>query len=61
KVEVAPEAWNAPGFNKDALAKKVGENLTAVLTLRAKVELMEPGALPRTEGKAKRVIDLRKE
>ncbi|MCK4717150.1 MAG: phenylacetate--CoA ligase, partial [Thermoplasmata archaeon] len=50
KVEVAPEAWNAPGFNKDALAKKVGENLTAVLTLRAKVELMEPGALPRTEG-----------
>jgi len=61
KAEVDAGTWNSPGFNKESLAKKVSENLTAVLTLRAKVELMEPGALPRTEGKAKRVIDLRKQ
>ncbi|MDG6220364.1 MAG: phenylacetate--CoA ligase [Candidatus Thermoplasmatota archaeon] len=61
KVEVDENTWKKPDFNKDSFSKKIVENLTAVLTLRAKVELIEPGGLPRTEGKAKRVIDLRKQ
>ena len=60
KAEVSPETWKTPDFNRDKLTKEVVGNLTAVLTLRARVELVEPGAIPRTEGKAKRVIDLRK-
>ena len=34
--------------------------LQSTLNIHAKVRLMEPGALPRSEGKAKRVIDNRK-
>jgi len=39
--------------------KKVQTDLMATLGIRAKVELVEEGSLPRSEGKAKRVIDLR--
>jgi phenylacetate-CoA ligase len=43
-----------------ALQAKVQENLKAVLAINARVELLEPGTIPRGAGKAKRVIDLRK-
>ena len=46
-------------LNDQELLKKVQTDLTAALGIRAKVELVEEGALPRLEGKAKRVIDLR--
>jgi phenylacetate-CoA ligase len=46
-------------LNDQDLLKKVQTDLLATLGIRAKVELVEEGALPRTEGKAKRVIDLR--
>lgn len=39
--------------------EKVQTDLMATLGIRAKVELVEEGSLPRSEGKAKRVIDLR--
>jgi phenylacetate-CoA ligase len=54
KVEVPKNKLNDP-----ELLKKVQTDLMATLGIRAKVELVEEGALPRTEGKAKRVIDLR--
>jgi phenylacetate-CoA ligase len=38
----------------------VEENLRSVLMIRVRVELLAPGSIERTEGKAKRVIDLRK-
>jgi len=60
KVEVDEKFFNSPGYNPEAFARLLGEELTSVMTVRAKIELMEPGSLPRTEGKAKRVIDLRK-
>ena len=60
KVEVDPDMWNSPGFDKDAFTEKVSENLKAVLTLTARVELLAPGSIERSEGKAVRVIDLRK-
>jgi phenylacetate-coenzyme A ligase PaaK-like adenylate-forming protein len=42
--------------------KQVQTDLQAVLSINADVELVEFGTLPRSEvGKARRVIDLRKE
>ena len=57
-MEVSDEYWNR--VDLDWLNKKVSDALQASLTLRARVELLSPGTLPRTEGKAKRVIDRRK-
>ena len=56
KVEVAADFTG----DRTKLLKEAGETLTASLTLKAKIELMDPGTLPRSEGKSKRVIDLRK-
>ena len=60
KVEVTEKTWN----DKDALmklSKELAEELQAVLTVRAKLELVEPNAIPRSLGKAQRVLDLRKQ
>ncbi len=59
KVEVEESFFRSSEYNPETFAKALGEELTAVMTVRAKIELMDPGTLPRTEGKAKRVIDLR--
>jgi phenylacetate-CoA ligase len=57
KVETAPER-----VNDINLLKQVQTDLQAVLSINADVELVEFGTLPRSEvGKARRVIDLRKE
>jgi phenylacetate-CoA ligase len=55
KVEVAADRLNDP-----KLLKQIQDDLLAVLGIRADVELLAPGSLPRSEvGKARRVIDLR--
>jgi phenylacetate-CoA ligase len=59
KAEVEPKFFNSDKYDAARLKKKVEDELQAVLTLRARVELLPPGSLPRTEGKAKHVIDLR--
>lgn len=43
--------------NLDELAKKVEEEIYAVLNLHVPVEIVKPNSLPRSEGKAKRVIE----
>jgi phenylacetate-CoA ligase len=43
-----------------SISRKVSKELQRVLNLTAEVELVEPGTIPRSEGKAKRVIDMRK-
>jgi phenylacetate-CoA ligase len=40
--------------------EEIIEKLRAEIQVRPKVELVEPGTLPVSEGKAKRVIDKRK-
>ncbi|MBO8138345.1 MAG: phenylacetate--CoA ligase [Desulfotomaculum sp.] len=62
EVQVEPTAEAFTGHYKDlqALEEKVRNSLYTVLSLRAKVKLVEPGSLERFEGKAKRVIDKRK-
>jgi phenylacetate-CoA ligase len=59
KVEVDERFSKLPEYDPAAFAKRLGNELTAIMTIRVRIELMEPGSLPRTEGKAKRVIDLR--
>ena len=54
KVETPKNKVNDP-----ALLKKAQDEILAVLGINADVELVEEGTLPRSEGKARRVIDLR--
>lgn len=44
----------------ETLEKKIAREMQNTLSISAKVRLVEPGALPRFEGKAARVIDKRK-
>ena len=41
--------------------RRIEDELFETLRLKAKIELVAPGEIPRSMGKAKRVIDLRKE
>ncbi|MBN1323823.1 MAG: phenylacetate--CoA ligase [Methanotrichaceae archaeon] len=43
-----------------SLSKRISKELKGVLNVVAKVELVEPGTIPRSMGKAQRVIDKRK-
>jgi phenylacetate-CoA ligase len=54
KAEVPKNRLNDPD-----LLRKVQTDLLATLGIRARVELVEEGTLPRSEGKARRVVDLR--
>ncbi|MCJ7444130.1 MAG: hypothetical protein MUO26_06305 [Methanotrichaceae archaeon] len=42
------------------LKKKVSRELKSVLNIAAEVDFVEPGTIPRSMGKAKRVTDNRK-
>lgn len=45
----------------DRLQKRISAALKAALSVGVKVKLVEPKSTPRSEGKAKRIVDLRKE
>ena len=59
RVEVRKEAFSDKIADLMAIQRRVGERLKSVLNVAVKVELVEPGSLPRFEGKSKRVIDKR--
>ena len=59
KVEVTEEIFNGWMDDLVAFEKQVGEKLRTALLVRPKVQLVEPGTLPRSEGKARRVVDNR--
>lgn len=59
RVEVN-EGWFTGRFSElEQLERRISQKLASVLSLNAKVRLVEPGTLGRSEGKAKRVLDLR--
>ena len=60
KVEVTPEAFSDSVRHMEDLRKRVFEAVKSIIGLSAKIILVEPGSLPRSEGKIKRVIDNRK-
>jgi len=59
KVELKDESFTGELQDLAKVKKTVEGKLKSVLNVRANVELVEKGTLPRTEGKAKKVIDLR--
>jgi phenylacetate-CoA ligase len=59
EVEINREYFSGELTDLANLQKKVVKELRDALELRTTVKLVEPGSLPRFEGKAKRVIDRR--
>jgi phenylacetate-CoA ligase len=60
KVELSEQASKNPTIDKNALIIDIQKRIHIVTGISADVEIVKPGELPRTEGKAKRVLDLRK-
>ena len=60
KVEVTPENFSDDIRHLEQLRKRVGAAVKSITGLTAKITLVEPHTLPRSEGKIRRVVDLRK-
>ncbi len=61
QVEVSPTFFSDEVRHLEELSRKIGEKITSTLGIRVDVKLVEPKSIERSEGKAKRVIDLREE
>ncbi|HHU08111.1 MAG TPA: phenylacetate--CoA ligase, partial [Clostridiaceae bacterium] len=59
RVEVTEDLFSDKIKNMESLSNIISQRLTSVLQLSAKVTLVEPRSIPRSEGKASRVIDKR--
>jgi len=60
RVEVTEEVFSDTVSDLQKIAKQIQEKLKSVLGLSARVVMAAPKSIPRSEGKAKRVIDNRK-
>ena len=56
-IRVEPTEERHREGNLDELAQKIEEEVFAILNLRVPVEVVKPGTLPRSEGKARRVVE----
>lgn len=61
KVEVQQEFFDGDLLHLERLQRRIIEELRSDILITPKVELVEPNTLPRSEGKAQRVIDNRKD
>jgi len=59
RVELSRDAFTDDIIRLREIKENVSEALRSVLNIKVDVQLIEPGTLPRFEGKAKRVIDRR--
>ena len=59
-VEVDDSMFSDTVKNYEDMQKTIANELKSVLGIRAKIRLVEPKSIPRSEGKAVRVIDKRK-
>ena len=59
KVEITPEIFSDEMKALDQMKYKIAKSISKEIGLRVDVTLAEPGSLPRSEGKAVRVIDER--
>jgi phenylacetate-CoA ligase len=60
KVELSEKAANNPKVDTTCLKREISNKIQVITGISAEIEIVKPGELPRTEGKAKRVLDLRK-
>jgi phenylacetate-CoA ligase len=61
EVEVTPEAFTDKISDLEILQKKIGQAIENIINIRVAVKLVEPNSIPRSQGKAKRLIDKRNE
>lgn len=61
KVEVQKEFFGGNLGQLEALRRRIVEDLKSDILITPRVDLVEPDSLPKSEGKAKRVIDNRKD
>ncbi len=61
KVEVQKEFFGGNLGQLEALRRRIVEELKSDILITPRVDLVEPDSLPKSEGKAKRVIDNRKD
>lgn len=59
EVELSPEAFTDKVSDLEKLHKKVAQAIEKIINIRVGVRLVEPNAIPRSQGKAKRLIDKR--
>lgn len=59
RVELTGEMMSDTVRHIEELEKRIAGNVASVLGLTARIRLSPPGSLPRSEGKAKRVLDER--
>lgn len=59
KVEVTKETFSDDIKSLEALRREIGSAVQHIIGINAKITLSEPNTLPRSEGKIKRVTDLR--
>ena len=59
KAEIRAKLFTGDPDTLDDLRERIGELLRSAILVKPVVELHEPGSLPVSEGKAKRVVDLR--
>lgn len=59
RVEVAPECFSDEVRTLEKLKSQIQTRIKSLYGLSAKISLVEPGSIERSEGKAKRVLDLR--
>ncbi|MBQ2698425.1 MAG: phenylacetate--CoA ligase [Firmicutes bacterium] len=60
KVELTEEMFSDTVSHIEKIQKKITEQIKSVVGIMAKVTLVPPKSIPRSEGKAKRIIDNRK-
>lgn len=60
RVEISREVFSDTVRKLDECAKELSKALKELLGINAKVTLLEPNSIPRSEGKAVRVVDKRK-
>ncbi len=58
-VEVSEKMFSDEVRKLEELEKKLGHEIASILGISARIKLVEPRTIPRSEGKAKRVIDKR--
>jgi phenylacetate-CoA ligase len=61
KVEVQKEYFGGGLQQLETLRRRIAEELKSDILISPKVDLVEPDSLPKSEGKAQRVIDNRKD
>ena len=60
RVEVTPELFSDKISAMEGLTQKIGHAIFNIIGIHAQITLVEPRSIPRSEGKAKRVLDQRK-